>query len=53
MPGAALVVWVLVAVFLVLTVWLFRVAFGVGDRRRERDELRRAAERASANPPRP
>lgn len=32
--------------FLVVSVLLFVVAFGVGDRKREREELRRSAERA-------
>jgi hypothetical protein len=39
-------VGVVVAVFLVISIALFRVAFGVGDRKRERAELRRSARRA-------
>lgn len=31
---------------IVLQIFLFRVAFGAGDRKREREELRRSAKRA-------
>ena len=40
------VVGVLLTAVLLLTVWLFRLAFGIGDRKREREELRRSAKRA-------
>ena len=46
MPRIDWGVGVVLSVFVVVTVLLFRVAFGVGDRKRDRAELRRSAKRA-------
>jgi hypothetical protein len=48
MPRIDWFVGALVTFFLAISIWLFRVAFGVGDRKREREELRRSAKRAEA-----
>lgn len=46
MTRADWLIGLLVTFFGVVSVLLFVVAFGVGNRKREREELRRSAERA-------
>lgn len=46
MPRIDWAVGILITFFLVVSVLLLRIAFGVGDRRRDRAELRRSAQRA-------
>lgn len=47
MPHIDWVAGVLIAFFVVVTILLFRVVFGSGDSKREREELRRSAKRAA------